>query len=65
MSVNNIKRSTQAGYTLVEVTIVVAIMAIIGVVYIGLVANYFVVISRSNELAEMTINSQNLLRTTV
>lgn len=40
-------------------------MTIIGVVYIGLVANYFVVITRNNELAEMTINSQNLLRVTV
>jgi hypothetical protein len=30
-----------------------------------MVANYFVVITRNNELSEMTVSSQNLLRTTV
>lgn len=46
-------------------TVAVSVMAIIGVVFLGIIANYFVVISRNNELAEMTIQSQNLLRTTV
>jgi prepilin-type N-terminal cleavage/methylation domain-containing protein len=55
----------QAGFTLVELTVSVAVMAIVGVVFLGLTANYFVVITRNNELAEMTVNSQNLLRTTV
>ena len=55
----------QTGFTLVELMISVTIMAIIGVVFLGLTANYFVTITRNNELAEMTINSQNLLRTTV
>src|SRR5512146_1375133 len=53
------------GFTLVELMVSVTVMAIIGVVFLGLTANYFVVITRNNELAEMTINSQNLLRTTV
>ena len=61
MSVNN----AQSGFTLVELTVAVTVMAIIGVVFLGLVANYFVVISRNNELANMTVDSQNLLRTTV
>ena len=66
MSVNKFKLlMSQAGFTLVEVTVAVSVMAIVGVVFIGAVSNYFVVITRSNELAEMTINSQNLLRTTV
>jgi type II secretory pathway pseudopilin PulG len=55
----------QAGFTLVEVTVAVSAMAIVGVLFIGIVANYFVLITRSNELTEMTINSQNLLRATV
>jgi len=56
---------SQAGFTLVELMISVTVMAIIGVVFLGLTANYFVVITRNNELSEMTVNSQNLLRTTV
>lgn len=63
MSVSSLR--SQAGFTLVEMTVAVSVMAIIGVVFLGIVANYFVVISRNNELAEMTIQSQNLLRTTV
>jgi len=55
----------QTGFTLVELMISVTILGIIGVVFLGLTANYFVTITRNNELAEMTINSQNLLRTTV
>lgn len=55
----------QAGFTLVELLVSITVMGIIGVVFLGLTANYFVVITRSNQLTEMTINSQNLLRTTV
>lgn len=62
---NKFKLLAQAGFTLVEVTVAVSLMAIIGVVFIAMVNNYFVVITRSNALAEMTINSQNLLRSTV
>ena len=58
-------KSASAGFTLIEVTIAVSIMAIVGVVYLGVASNFFVVITRNNELAEMTINSQNLLRSTV
>lgn len=65
MSGNKYRDAAQAGFTLVELTISVSILAIIGVVFLGLSANYFVTITRNNELAEMTINSQNLLRTTV
>lgn len=59
------KYKGQTGFTLVELMVSVSIMGIIGVVFLGLTANYFVTITRNNELAEMTINSQNLLRTTV
>jgi prepilin-type N-terminal cleavage/methylation domain-containing protein len=55
----------QRGFTIVEMTVVITVFGIVGVVFLGIVANYFVVISRSNALTDMTINSQNLLRTTV
>lgn len=60
----SIKRSS-AGFTLVELVVVVSVMGIIGATFLGMVTNYFVVITRNNELSEMTVSSQNLLRTTV
>lgn len=65
MSASKTIMPRQAGFTLVELLVAVSVLAIIGVVFLGLIANYFVVITRNNELTEMTINSQNLLRTTV
>lgn len=55
----------QAGFTLVEVMVVVTVLAVVGVTFLGISVNYFVIITRNEELSEMTINSQNLLRTTV
>jgi prepilin-type N-terminal cleavage/methylation domain-containing protein len=55
----------QQGFTLVELTVVVSVTAIVAVVFLGVVTNYFVVITRNNELTDLTVNSQNLLRTTV
>lgn len=55
----------EKGFTLVELTIVISVTSVIAVVFLYVVSNYFVTITRSNELADMTINSQNLLRTTV
>jgi prepilin-type N-terminal cleavage/methylation domain-containing protein len=65
VSGNKFQQPKQAGFTLVELTVAVSAFAIVGVLFIGIVANYFVLITRNNELTEMTINSQNLLRTTV
>jgi prepilin-type N-terminal cleavage/methylation domain-containing protein len=58
-------QSHQSGFTLVELMVSISVLAILGVGFLGVTANYFVVITRNNELSEMTINSQNLLRTTV
>lgn len=63
MSDNSLR--SQAGFTLVELIVAISVFAVIGVTFLGLTVNYFVVITRNNELAEMTVNSQNLLRTTV
>jgi prepilin-type N-terminal cleavage/methylation domain-containing protein len=65
VSVNKSLRRSQAGFTLVEVTVTVTVMAIVAIVFLGVVTNYFVVISRANALSELTLTSQNLLRTTV
>ena len=59
------QKARQAGFTLVEVVTVVTVIGVIGVVFLGLLVNYFVVITRNNELTNMTVDSQNLLRSTV
>lgn len=58
-------RRAQAGFTLVEVTVAVTVMALVAVVFLGVVTSYLVIITRTNALSEMTLTSQNLLRTTV
>ena len=55
----------EGGFTIVELTIVISVTSIIAVVFLYVVSNFFVTITRTNELADMTVNSQNLLRTTV
>lgn len=64
MSDNKLQRA-QAGFTLVEVTVAVSLMALVAVVFLGLATSYLVIITRNNELSDMTLTSQNLLRTTV
>lgn len=63
MSDNNI--NNQKGFTLVELLTVITVLAVIGVTFLGVVTNFFVTITRNEELSEMTISSQNLLRSTV
>ncbi|HET9174039.1 MAG TPA: prepilin-type N-terminal cleavage/methylation domain-containing protein [Candidatus Saccharimonadales bacterium] len=66
MSVNNLSVVRQQhGFTIVELAIVISVTSIVAVVFLGIITNYFVTITRNNELTDMTINSQNLLRTTV
>lgn len=55
----------QRGFTLVELTVVIAVTTIVAVVFLMVVSNYYVVISRNDKLSEMTVNSQNLMRSTV
>ncbi len=64
MSANKLAKA-HGGFTLVEVITVVTVIGIVGVVFLGLVVNYFVVITRNDELTNMTVDSQNLLRSTV
>jgi hypothetical protein len=60
-----VSASNESGFTIVELTVSVGVLAIIGVAFLGLVASFFVTITRTNELSAMTITSQNLLRSTV
>jgi prepilin-type N-terminal cleavage/methylation domain-containing protein len=62
---DNSTTSRQQGFTIVEVTVAVSVMAIIAVVFLGVISSYFTTIYRTNARADMTIISQNLMRTTV
>jgi prepilin-type N-terminal cleavage/methylation domain-containing protein len=53
------------GFTLTELLVTITVFAGIGLVFLGLTANYFAVIDRSSKLTDMTVASQNLLRSTV
>jgi prepilin-type N-terminal cleavage/methylation domain-containing protein len=60
----NIK-SPQAGYTIVELIIAISLFGIISVTFLGVMTNYFANITRNSASIDMTVNSQNLLRSTV
>lgn len=64
MSGNKLAQN-QFGFTIAELTVVISVTAIVAVVFLGVISNFFVTITRNNELVDMTLNSQNLLRTTV
>ncbi len=55
----------QAGFTIVELLISISLIGLISVSLIGVFTNYLVIITRNNLLVDMTIDSQNLLRSTV
>ncbi len=59
------RRLSPDGFTLVELLVVISVLSVIGVAFLGMSANYFVIINRNNLLSEMTVSSQNLLRSTV
>lgn len=58
-------RRSQAGFTVVELIISMTITGILAVAMLGIIMNYFVVITRDNIIVDMTVDSQNLLRSTV
>lgn len=64
MSDNSLQLN-QRGFTLVEVTIAIGVGAMIAIVYLSVVASFLVTMNRNNQQVEMTLSSQNLLRSTV
>lgn len=63
----NIKQpcKNQQGFTLVELNITMALMAIVAVSFLAVFTNFLVVSSRTNATIEITSESQNLLRVMV
>lgn len=62
MSVNN---KSAAGFTIPELVVAISLIGIISVSLLAAFSNYFVIIHRTNTLVDMTVSSQNLLRSTV
>lgn len=56
-------RSNSSGFTLVELNISITILGILAVGMIGVFADFFSVMTRTNQSVLMTTDSQNLLRT--
>lgn len=55
----------RAGFTIVELVVVMTLLATISISLITVMSNYLVIITRNNRLVDMTTTSQNLLRSTV
>jgi len=53
------------GFTVVELLISITLIGILSVSLISIFSNYLVIITRNNLLVDMTVDSQNLLRSTV
>jgi prepilin-type N-terminal cleavage/methylation domain-containing protein len=65
VSDNNQIYQPEAGFTLTELLIVTTVMALISVVFLGILSSFYTTINRNNQRTEMTISSQNVLRATV
>ncbi len=53
------------GFTLTELIISISLIGIISVSLLAIMTNYFVTITRNNVLIDMSVDSQNLLRSAV
>lgn len=53
------------GFTLPELLVSISLIGIISVSMLGVIMNYFTIITRNNLEVDMTVDSQNLLRSTV
>lgn len=54
-----------AGFTIVELLVVLSVMMIISLTVFGVATGFFSTLTRNNARTEMTVASQNLLRSTV
>jgi prepilin-type N-terminal cleavage/methylation domain-containing protein len=62
---NKLNTLSQKGFTIVELLLAISLTAIIGVTFITVASNYLVIITRASQLNDLTMSSQNLLRSTV
>lgn len=58
-------RNRSDGFTLVELNLSLVIMSIMAVSLLIVFTNFFVIMTRTNAIVDMTVDSQNLLRTAV
>lgn len=58
-------KRNQFGFTVVELTLSITLIGIVSVGLLGVLTNYLVLMTRNSIAADMTADSQNLLRTTV
>jgi prepilin-type N-terminal cleavage/methylation domain-containing protein len=58
-------KTNQSGFTLTELVISISLIGIISVSILSISTNYFAIMTRNNTLITMTVNAQNLLRSTV
>lgn len=53
------------GFTIVELLVSISLISLISLSVLGVFTNYLVIITRNNVMVDMTIDSQNLLRSIV
>ena len=56
-------KQLQAGYTIPELVVVFSVFAILSVGLLSAVTSFFVTIIRNDTITDMTVQSQNFLRT--
>jgi prepilin-type N-terminal cleavage/methylation domain-containing protein len=62
---NHHTADNERGFTLPELVVSISLIGIISVSLLAIITNYFVTITRNNILIDMTVDSQNLLRSAV
>jgi hypothetical protein len=65
LAVSQVRAAGSAGFTVVELAVTISITAILSLTFMGVFTNYFLIIARNDASINMTVSSQNLLRSTV
>jgi len=62
---SNEGHKSSKGSTLVELLVIITVTSILAIVFLDTITNFYSVITRNNASSDLTITSQNLLRSTV
>lgn len=65
MLASNKGHKSSKGSTLVELLVIITVTSILAIVFLDTITNFYSVITRNNASSDLTITSQNLLRSTV